>query len=75
MSIHIHGDPQQLISFKASPELVARIDKASVAFNCTKSSLIRQLLFQGLDQLPKVRKPYAKELEYVGRFLPEEMEE
>ena len=56
MSIHIHGDPQQLVSFKASPELVARIDKASVAFNCTKSSLIRQLLLHGLDQLPQVLK-------------------
>ena len=49
MSIHIHGDPQQLISFKASTELVARIEKASIAFNCTKSILIRQLLSQGLD--------------------------
>ena len=75
MSIHIHGDPQQLISFKASPELVAEIDKASAAFNCTKSSLIRQLLSQGLDLLPKVRQPYAREVEYVGRFAPEEREE
>ena len=75
MSIHIHGDPQQLISFKASPELVARIEKASVAFNCTKSSLIRQLLSQGLDQLPRVRKPYSREFEYVGQLVSEEGEE
>ena len=75
MSIHIHGDPQQLISFKASTELVAEIDKASAAFNCTKSSLIRQLLSQGLDQLPRVRKPFSTELEYVGQPVDGESEE
>jgi|TARA_B100002052_G_C15697196_1_gene513408 hypothetical protein len=65
MAIHIEADPQQLLSFKAPPELVQRIDNACVVFGCNKSSLIRQLLSQGLDQLPAVRKPYSTELEHV----------
>ena len=65
MAIHIEADPQRLLSFKAPAELVQRIDSACVVFGCNKSSLIRQLLSQGLDQLPPVRKPYETELERV----------
>ena len=65
MAIHIEADPQQLLSFKESLELVKRIDNACVVFGCNKSSLIRQLLSQGLDQLPAVRKSHRTELEHV----------
>ena len=34
-----------------------RIDRACIVFSCTKSSLIRQLLHHGLNQLPQVPIP------------------
>jgi hypothetical protein len=37
--------------------LVERIDRACIVFSCTKSSLIRQLLHHGLNQLPQVPIP------------------
>jgi len=51
MAIHIEADPQQLVSFKAPTDLVARLDGACRAYSCTKSSMIRQLLHHGLNQL------------------------
>ena len=57
MTIHIHGDPQQLVYLKAPSDLVKQIDRACFAFSCTKSSLIQQLLNHGLNQLPQIPTP------------------
>ena len=47
--------------FKAPIDLVERIDRACISFSCTnsctKSSLIRQLLHHGLNQLPQISTP------------------
>jgi len=51
MSIHIHSDPQQMLCCKAPTDLVERLERASRDYSCTKSSLIRQLLHHGLNQL------------------------
>ena len=68
MTIHIHDDPQQLVSFKAPIDLVERIDRACISFSCTKSSLIRQLLHHGLNQLPQIPTP----VEQIETFAAEE---
>ena len=51
MPIHIHSDPQQMICCKAPTDLVERLERACRDYSCTKSSLMRQLLHHGLNQL------------------------
>ena len=38
MTIHIHGDPQQLVSFKAPSDLVERIDSACIALTAPRAA-------------------------------------
>ena len=51
MVIYNEADPQQLVSFKAPSDLVKRLERACRGCSCTKSSMIRQLLHYGLNQL------------------------